>query len=174
MKHMREVLLGLLLVWPHLMSVAGEISNEILVVYLISIVVVCIVSIINAFTFKGDDVPEKLTLWTLLIKLVHIPFYIRIFVSGVLMLPAALLSIMVAFAWAIYLLLFVIDYLFLLSSSAYSVKAIWTAKKQGIIPKSLAVILSIFSFIFVTDIICAVVAYALVKKNSQCKQSVEE
>ena len=174
MKNIRVILLYLLMVWPHLMSIIGAVSDVAYLIYLISIVVVCIISAINAITYPSDASPEKLAWWALIIKLAHIPFYIKIFVGGLLMLPASLLTIMVAFAWFIYLLLFVVDYLFLLSSSAYSVKAIWTAKKQGIIPKSLAVILSIFSFIFVTDIISAIVAYVLVKKNSQYKRSVEE
>ncbi len=165
MKYIRRILLGLLLVWPHLLTVVGGISEELSLVYIISIPIVLLISIINALLYKSDNTAEELAFGALIIKVAHIPFYVTIFLTGVVLLPASLFTIMAVFAWAIYLVLFIIDYIFLLSSSAYTIKSIWIAKKQGLIHVAVAIALTIFSFVFVTDVICAILNCIVIRIN---------
>ncbi|MBQ8626977.1 MAG: hypothetical protein IJ419_12510 [Agathobacter sp.] len=170
-EYIRKIPLVLLLIWPYTLFVLAFIPEKVyndtvnaMSIFLLGMCGLCILSVVNAIFYKGEDISYKLAFWSMVIKLVHIPFYVFIFICGIMMLPASLLTILVVVAWAVYLMLFVIDYIFLLSSSAYTIKAIWTAKKQGKVRGVTAIVLTFFSFIFVTDIICAIIIYIITRK----------
>lgn len=129
---------------------------------------VCVINWINAFTYKSEKRAKDLAFWSMMIKLVHIPFYILVYLFGILMLPSMLFVPMTVITPIIILILVVIDLLFMITSSAYTIKGVWAAKKQDIVSKGLAVVLTIFSFVFVVDVICAIIFYRKMgKKNSR-------
>lgn len=127
--------------------------------------VVCVINWINAFTYKSEKIAKDLAFWSMMIKLVHIPFYILVYLFGILMLPSMLFVPMTFITPIIILFLVVVDLFFMITSSIYAIKGVWTAKKQERVSKGLAVVLTIFSFAFVGDVICAIVFYRKMRKN---------
>ena len=91
----RKILPVVLLVWPYLFFIGFMIGqdNETLfsaffLSYLVMTAVVYILNIINAWIYKGEDNCYRLAFFDMLIKLLHIPFYLLVFLIGVLMFMA--------------------------------------------------------------------------------------
>lgn len=95
--------------------------------------------------------PKNLAFWNMVIKLCHIPFYILIFIIGI------------AFMIVIPLLFF-IDMLFLLMSSAYGISALVRAKKQGSIGTPFLAANILCHLFFVADVVSAVVVYLKLRR----------
>ena len=56
--------------------------------YLVMTAVVYFMNIVNAWMYKGEDNCYRLAFFDMLIKLLHIPFYLLVFLIGVLMFMA--------------------------------------------------------------------------------------
>ena len=56
--------------------------------YLVMTAVVYLMNIVNAWMYKGEDNCYRLAFFDMLIKLLHIPFYLLVFLIGVLMFMA--------------------------------------------------------------------------------------
>ena len=56
--------------------------------YLVMTAVVYLMNIVNAWMYKDDDNSYSLAFFDMLIKLLHIPFYLLVFLIGVLMFMA--------------------------------------------------------------------------------------
>ena len=133
--------------------------------YCAFVIVVCVINWINAFTYKCEKIAKDLACWSMMIKLAHIPFFILVYLFGILMLPSMLFVPMTFITPIIILILVVIDLLFMITSSAYTIKGVWTAKKQDIVSQGFAIVLTIFSFVFVVDVICAILLYRKIKQR---------
>lgn len=59
----------------------------------------------------------------------------------------------------------------MITFSIYCTKAALAAKDLEIMKKETAMMLSITSFIFIADVICAVLIYSKIKKNKKIKKS---
>ena len=92
---LKKVLPVVLLIWPYLFFAGfllGE-ENENLfsaffLGYLVMTAVVYLMNIVNAWMYKGEDNCYRLAFFDMLIKLLHIPFYLLVFLIGVLMFMA--------------------------------------------------------------------------------------
>ena len=94
---------------------------------------------INAWSYKGGNAVYRLAFFDMLVKLLRIPFYLLVFLAGVLMFMA-------------YLLL-------MITSSMYGVSALVRAVRQGKVSKRYAVVHGILHFLFVTDVISAICVF---------------
>ena len=172
----KKILPITLLVWPYLCilpfglgSDNEEFSAVFILLYCGLTLVVYALNIINACLYKGEDACYKLAFWTMLIKLVHIPFYLCVFVIGVCLLLAAVVPALLLVTPIMVFMLFLIDLLLMVTSSLYGMNALIRAARQGMVSKKFAVIGSILHFFFVTDVICSIVVYAKLRKGRKKK-----
>ena len=114
-------------------------------------------NIIFMIVSRKDD-PRKLMLAALLVKLVHIPAYVMVFLFGV---GAAL---MIFFTLPLILLLVIGDYVVLLISSSISVFAIAKNVKGN---KMLSLIALFCQFFFCADVISLFVLWRASKKTKE-------
>ena len=92
---LKKVLPVVLLIWPYLFFagflIGGENENFLsafFLGYLVMTAVVYLMNIVNAWMYKGEDNCYRLAFFDMLIKLLHIPFYLLVFLIGVLMFMA--------------------------------------------------------------------------------------
>ena len=168
---MKKLLPILLAVWPYLvlwmMSIFGgkEEGNhglELLLLIMLT-AVVYIVNIVNAFTYKVEDA-KKLAFWNMVIKLIHIPFYLIVFIAGVALLLAMVVPALVFVSPFLVAILAVIDFFLMLTSSAYGIHALIRAKKNDCVSVKFVVVHSILHLFFVTDVISAIVVFVKTRK----------
>ena len=168
MKKLLPLLLG---AWPYLvlwmMSIFGgkeEGNHGLELLLLIALtVVVYVTNIVNAFTYKIEDA-KKLAFWDMVIKLIHIPFYLIVFIAGVALLMAMVVPALVFVSPFLVAILAVIDFFLMLTSSAYGIHALIRAKKNGVVSVKFVMVHSILHLFFVTDVISAVIVFVKVRK----------
>ena len=92
---LKKILPVVLLIWPYLFFVSFLIGEEnenlfsaFFLGYLVMTAVVYLMNIVNAWMYKGEDNCYRLAFFDMLIKLLHIPFYLLVFLIGVLMFMA--------------------------------------------------------------------------------------
>ena len=92
---LKKVLPVVLLIWPYLFFAGFLIGEEnenlfsaFFLGYLVMTAVVYLMNIVNAWMYKGEDNCYRLAFFDMLIKLLHIPFYLLVFLTGVLMFMA--------------------------------------------------------------------------------------
>ena len=92
---LKKVLSVVLLIWPYLFFAGVLIGEEnenlfsaFFLGYLVMTAVVYLMNIVNAWMYKGEDNCYRLAFFDMLIKLLHIPFYLLVFLIGVLMFMA--------------------------------------------------------------------------------------
>ncbi len=128
--------------------------------YLIVTVAVYLPNMIYAslLSHTSDVSAEEILKFALLVKKVHIFFYVVIFLMGVIF-------ALTVFGIAFLPVLFVMDYLLLLTTSAYSGCGIKKAVRDGKIALTDGLALRIMNFIFVLDLIGTAKAYKKIKVN---------
>lgn len=167
-----KVLPILLVIWPYLIMAFGLLEGETLItvalyLYLPVTAVVYIWNIVNAWKYKGENTAKELAFFNMLIKAVHIPFYLGVFLIGAIFLLASVVPALIFFTPMVLISLFVTDVILLVVSSMYGVNAIRYAYKEGLITRKSALKNLIMHFIFVLDIISAVNIYCKVRKHSE-------
>lgn len=92
---LKKVLPVVLLIWPYLFFAGFLIGEEnenlfsaFFLGYLVMTAVVYLMNIVNAWMYKDEDNCYRLAFFDMLIKLLHIPFYLLVFLIGVLMFMA--------------------------------------------------------------------------------------
>lgn len=163
---MKKLLPFILMIWPYMVAVLGKVENENLSsllsgLYIILTVVIYVLNIINAFTYRNS---RGLALYNVLIKLVHIPFYLIIFVLGLGFLFASVVPAMILVTPFLIVILFIVDVLLLLTTSMYGINAIRRAYMEGQITLTFAIVNGILHLFFVTDIVSAILVACKVKK----------
>ena len=163
---LKKILPVVLLIWPYLFFAGFLIDqdNETLfsaffLSYLAMTAVVYILNIINAWIYKGEDDCYRLAFFDMLIKLLHIPFYLLVFLIGVLMFMAMVVPALVFVSPLIIFMLFMVDLFLMITSSMYGVSALVKAARQGKVTKKYAVLHGILHFLFVTDVISAICVF---------------
>lgn len=172
---MKKVLPILLLVWPYVflgILFVGGTENEAIFevkvymdIFLTGVVVVF--NIINAFTYKDMYADYDLARWNMWIKLVHIPFYLLVFVVGLVMLVASVVPAMIFFTPFVIICLVVCSFCLLLTTSMYGINALIRAVKMGDVSVGYAVVHGILHCIFVTDTISAVIIFFKLRKKKK-------
>ena len=163
---LKKVLPVVLLIWPYLFFAGFLIGEEnenlfsaFFLGYLVMTAVVYFMNIVNAWMYKGEDNCYRLAFFDMLIKLLHIPFYLLVFLIGVLMFMAMVVPALVFVSPFILFMLFVVDLFLMITSSMYGVSALVKAARQGKVSKKYAVVHGILHFLFVTDVISAVCVF---------------
>lgn len=95
--------------------------------------------------------PKGLAFWNMVVKLCHIPFYIFIFIFGI--------GVMIAIPF-----LWLIDLILMLTSSSFGISALVHAKCEGKISNTFMAVNNLCHFVFVADVISAVVAHWKLRK----------
>lgn len=165
-----------LVIWPYLfffgcLIVADNerLQKVFLVVYSILTIMVYLSNIAYACTRKGEDSYYHLAFWNMLIKLIHIPFYLFTFLMGVLFLLASVVPALIFVTPFIIMMLFIIDVFLMITSSIYGINALIRAGYRQVVSREYAVINSILHFIFVADVVSAVVFYIKVRKEKRAQ-----
>lgn len=176
--YLKKILPVTLLLWPYVFLIpflAGsgneEFFSAFVWIYVVMTAVVYILNIINAFLDKGEDAGYRLAFWNMLIKLLHIPFYVLVFFLGVLLFVSMVVPALVFLSPIMIAMLFVIDMFLMITSSMYGVNALLWAVKQGEVSKTYAVIFGILHFFFVMDIISAICVFARMKREKRNSES---
>lgn len=162
-----------LAIWPYLYAVllfavptTYEVLSELILwggmvltfaLYIFHIIYACIC--------KGEDSYYDLAFWNMLIKLIHIPFYVVVFFVGVFFLVAAVVPVFTFMAPVLIFCLFLVDVFLMITSSMYGVNALIRAGRKQIVSKKYVIINIILQFIFVADVISAVVLYIKLRKK---------
>lgn len=162
-----------LMVWPYLglvlLSILDKMDPEsygnVFAVYVILTIVVYVMNIANACTCRGAGADYQLAFWDMLIKLIHIPFYILVFLTGVLLLFAMVVPALIFISPIMVTILAVIDYLLLLTSSAYDINAVARAKKKGAVSAKYAVLHSVLHLFFIADLISSIVIFVRFRRK---------
>jgi hypothetical protein len=105
----------------------------------------------------------------LLIKLIHIPAYIFLFVAGI----TSLITIITA---GFSLVMMALDALIIFTSGLIGLSAVILAirDKDFSIPTPFLVILGFLQFIFVLDVIAAIIHFILYKRNVEKQNGIEQ
>ncbi|MGN0317597.1 MAG: hypothetical protein ACI4E1_06605 [Lachnospira sp.] len=163
---MKKVLPIITLFWPYcsllvLFLISNLVEEDINAeffenIFLIMQAVFIIITVIGAIVYSKD---EKALWWTRMIKLVHIPYYIFIFIVGVLfgLLCVIPVPFMIFLSSTMIIVLFVSDVILMICSSLYGIIYMIRSKHKGYIP------LIIMEFFFGLDVIASVVACILQK-----------
>ena len=161
-----------LALWPYLYIVLSFVFSAYEELYgmffwggMVLTVEVYIANIIYACTCKGEDSYYHLAFWNMLIKLIHIPFYIGVFLLGALFLLVAVVPIFTFMAPLLILFLFFVDVFLMITSSMYGVNALIRAGKKHVVSKKYVIINIILQFLFIADVISAIVLYIKVRKK---------
>lgn len=164
---LKKVLPIVLMIWPYLFFVGFLIGQEnedlfsaFFLIYFVMTAVVYILNIINAWIYKGENVCYRLAFFDMLIKLLHIPFYLLVFLAGVLMIMAMVVPALVFVSPFITFMFFLVDLFLMITSSMYGASALVKSVRQGKVSKKYAVVHGILHFLFVTDVISAVCVFA--------------
>lgn len=164
---LKKVLPIVLMIWPYLFFVGFLIGQEnedlfsaFFLIYFVMTAVVYILNIINAWIYKGENACYRLAFFDMLIKLLHIPFYLLVFLAGVLMIMAMVVPALVFVSPFITFMFFLVDLFLMITSSMYGASALVKSVRQGKVSKKYAVVYGILHFLFVTDVISAVCVFA--------------
>ena len=164
------------MVWPYLfyalcfaIGAMESIGTDLLCIYVVLTIPVYIISIVNAFTYKSADPAKELAHYDMLIKLVHIPFYLTILVTGGMLVGTMALETVLSGSTyeGPFLLgmLVTVAAMLMITSSMYGVSAAVKGVRSGQISGGKAVLLSVMHFIFVLDVISAIILHASMKKS---------
>ena len=98
---------------------------------------------------------RQLAFWAMLLKICHIPFYLLVFAVGVL------LNVMI-----IPLLPFMafMDYLLLLSTSLYGIRALWAGRRQGSLSLTATGVCTALQLLFCLDLAGAIWGWVRLRK----------
>lgn len=179
---MKKYLPFILMAWPYLLFASsvmfpdgfgGIIDIVLVLAYIILTIPVYVLNIRNALTYSGNEAALKLAFYDMMIKLIHIPFYLCVVVIGLLCIMAMVVPAFVFVSPTIVMMLFLIDWFLMLTSSMYGISAAMKSSEEGLISKKAALLYGIFHCLFVTDVISAVILYWKIKRgiNSRLKSS---
>lgn len=168
---MKKLLPILLMIWPYLVVLIFSLENEhlyllLLLLYVLLSFFLMIFSVINAWTYSGEEAARELAAFNLLIKMVHIPFYLVVFIIGIGVLFASVVPALIFVTPIFLVILIVVDTLLLWTSSMYGVSALVKARKGGRVTTCFAVVNSILHFVFVADVISAIVVFFKIRKRN--------
>lgn len=167
MKEVKKYLLpGLLMIWPYMLLVFNNIKSGILLrimmdFYFVSTLFVIIGNMIYAFRYKSDNTFYELSLINLLLKVVHIPFYLCVFVMGVLLLISFVVPALMFVTPILIIYLMIIDLFLMITSSMYGVNAIIKGIKNNTITMKQGIINLILHFVFVGDVLSAIYLFKI-------------
>lgn len=156
-----------LMVWPYIFF-AGMLSgaDSFFGIYCLLTIVLCVINIINACRYTGEYKAKELGFWGMLIKLLHMPFYVVVMLLGMLLVVSTMAASAASNIPFVIVFMIIMGFLFMITSSMYCAKAAIAARDKGIIKKDTAMMMSICSFMFVGDVICGILIYSKIKNKT--------
>lgn len=159
----------LLAVWPYTVFLAalvpeGRVTDALFLWYVVLTAAVYVLNIVHACRACKRELPQRLAFWDMVLKLVHVPFYLMVFCVGVLLLFAMVVPALLFLSPLAILTLAAVDYLLLVTSSSYGIAASFGAKRRGTLPTGRSVLHIVLHFLFVADLISAVCLYVRLRK----------
>ncbi len=133
------------------------IGIAILIAFLLIAVLFAVTVSLTALKNEWDSI-----FWSkavMLVKLLHIPAYIAIFILGVLF-------AITIFTFAISLVFVVLDLLLIATTGFMATTAAWRAYKEGKLSLKKAIFLSIFQYIYCIDVFASMYMYFYVEGKS--------
>lgn len=173
MKPLRKAIPVVLMVWPYLLIAVmatfgngssvwnNDASLILLYTYGLLTVVVYGLNIWNACTLRDE---KQLAFYSMVIKLVHVPFYLMVFCVGLVFALAMVVPALLFVSPLIISMLAIGDYLLLLTGSVYGISAAVRATSRGTLPKAEAILYSVLHCIFVLDVVGAVLVFCKLRK----------
>lgn len=131
--------------------------------YLLLTVAVYGINIVNACRWKGEA--ERLAFWNMLIKLVHIPFHLLLFLVGLILILAMVVPALVFVSPILVMIFSIISWLLVLTSSVYGINAIVRGRQIGALSTKTAILLGILHLLFLADVIASIIAFVRLRKN---------
>lgn len=185
-KVISNILMGLLLIWPNVYLIWAYVITKFdlntddfgffLEGHMLLAILIFVANVVNVFVYKNQgDLAVKWSLWSMIIKIGYIPFFLSMVVLclvmglGVVMLPMYFF-ITIPNTWMLASVCIVVGWIMLIVPSLYAVRAYWTARKQGWLSTMETLVLSFLSFVFVADVICAIVAFIKIKKKQKMQK----
>lgn len=168
---MKKILPCILLVWPYLFFLYLKLwgGSDGMIVFLggytFLTVAVYLLNIGNACLYRGENAPYELAFWDMVIKLVHIPFYVLVFFIGLVVLMASVVPALLFISPMMVFCLFLIDLFLMITSSMYGVNALVRAGKQGDVSSGYVLVHVVLHFIMVLDVISAVLVFFRLRKT---------
>ncbi|MDO4317202.1 MAG: hypothetical protein Q4C48_03240 [Lachnospiraceae bacterium] len=172
MKLIRKILPVVLMIWPYLfvayfLLAGGEskalppaVERNFVPVYCLLTAVVYGLNIWNALTWPQEDAGKALTFYDMTVKLVHIPFYIFVFLCGVALLFSMVVPALLFISPFLILCLVVVDFFLMLTSSMYGISAALRMSQKNILSKNAATLFIVLHLLFVADVFGAVGLFA--------------
>ncbi len=165
----RKILPVILAVWPY--TVVLTLTDEtyfLFLLYILLTVVVYILNIWNALTLSCENAEKKLAFYSMMTKLMHIPFYISVFLLGVFLLLVMVVPIFV-FAPIYVFCLWVVDIFLVFTTSVYGISATSVMMKKNIVTKKSGILYIVLHLFFVLDVIASICVF-IKSKNKQENQ----
>lgn len=153
---MKRVPMLLLLIAPYLLT--GGLFTEntrMLIGCSVLFAAILLFSGVYAFFLPKHYDGAQILFWNMLLKLCHIPFFLLVFLT-VLLLHVMILPLLP--------LLFFVDYFLLLSSTMYGISGIWSCRRQGTFSWKAAVLHTLAQFLFCLDVVSAVCCFIQARK----------
>ena len=168
---MVKIPIWLLIAWPYVFLASLFLNGgSFFGITFILTFVLCIYNAINAWTYKGDNIAKELGLWGMITKLVHMPYYVVVFVMGAIGMLSLYAGQTMGGAPVALLLMLITGIVLMLASSFYCLKAVLAARDNGVVKKESAMLLGTTSFIMFIDVICAILIYNKIKKNKKIEK----
>lgn len=168
MARFRKIFPIILMIWPYVFFVHEYFeyknAHNFFTLYVILTIVVYVLNIVNALTYPKDKVND-LAFYDMLIKFVHIPFFLLIFGIGLLLLFAMVVPALIFFSPLMIMILAIIDYLLMITSSMYGISAVVKLEQSGRLEKGKGLIYLVLHLAFVVDFLSAVSLYRRVRRN---------
>ncbi len=165
-----KILPIILMIWPYayflymLFPAGTVIYNNFTAIYIASTVLVYGANVWNALRCCDRENAKDYVFWNMIIKLFHIPFYIGVFALGVIFLLAMVVPALTLISPFIIMILAIIDYMLLLTSSTYGIRTIILFAKSNEVSKLTAALYVILHLFFVLDVLAAIMLYRKTRK----------
>ncbi len=171
MRKYEKVFPVILTIWPYLFFLflivpdqTGKNHVMFLVIYTIVTIVIYGFNIWNAFSFRGTE--EKLSFCGMMVKLLHIPFYLAGFAAGILCLFVMVVPAFLLISPILILILTAAEFLLMIVSSSYGICAVLRMRKKQKLSTASAAVYLITHCIFAADVISSVCLYRKIKNVS--------
>ena len=166
-----KIPIWLLMVWPYVFFL-GMLFPEgnFFGIYCVLTLLLCVANVVNAWKYTGEHKARELGLWGMVIKLVHMPFNIMVVMLAIILFVTMSASSGKTDAPFAIFFLIICEFIFMITSSMYCMKAAMAGKELGVIKSEIANMLGMSCFIVISDIICTVIIYSKIKKNKKVKK----
>lgn len=160
-----------LAIWPYtflpvffLIPGNSDIVSAFLYGYIILTVVIYLLNILYAGLYRKDDKLSHLAFWDMLLKLIHVPFYILMLLFSIFSFVIGVVPMLIFVIPFVLIALFVIDLLLMLTSSSYGFSVLLKANRERAASKSFVVVNILLHCFFVTDIISSIIVFVKLRK----------